>query len=277
MRARVLASQLVRHGASVVASALLVGLGASALAEPGVLSARAVPDSRFRVVVIDPGHGGPDFGGKSVAGVLEKDLVLKLAKRVGRALERQEVRVVYTRDSDRFVSLAERTEIANRADGDLFLSIHANTAPDPEAEGFETYFLSVEASDDEARRVALVENQVFDQPAAAADSADIVGGILSDMIRTQFLQDSSAIAASIQRGVAPLPGPSRGVKQAPFVVLMGVNMPAALLEVGFLTHEEEAHRLQSRQHQEAIARAVSAAVLKYGASRRSLPAAGEKP
>jgi N-acetylmuramoyl-L-alanine amidase len=254
-----------------------VGFGVAVLAEPGALSAGALPPSRpFRVVVIDPGHGGPAFGGRSASGLLEKHLVLELAKRVGRALERQGLQVVYTRDSDRFVSLAERTEIANRARGDLFLSIHANTAPDPDAHGFETYFLSVEASDDEARRVALVENQVFDQPAAADDSADIVGGILSDMIRTRFLRESSAIAASIQRGVASLPGPSRGVKQAPFVVLMGVNMPAALLEVGFLTHEDEVRRLQSRGHQEAIARAVSAAVREFSAPRRAVPAAAEE-
>ena len=258
--------------AAIVAVAGLVAI--FAIFATGV--SRAAPragqgKARFEVVVIDPGHGGADFGGRGVSGVREKDVVLAVSRLAGRELEKLGLRIVYTREEDRFVSLSERTEIANRARGDLFLSIHANTAPNPDALGSETYFLSLDASDDEARRVALVENGVFDQAAAAPDGADIVGGILGDLIRTRYLRDSSAIAASIQRNLASLPGPSRGVKQAPFVVLMGVNMPAALLEVGFLTNTQEAKRLQTADHRSAIARAIGAAVEAYGRERGAAP------
>lgn len=257
----------------IVFSLLLAGfiaVAGLAVLETGV--SRAAPpasreDPRLKVVVIDPGHGGADFGGRGVSGVKEKDVVLDVSRRLGRELEKLGLRIVFTREEDRFVSLSERTEIGNRARGDLFLSIHANTAPNADALGFETYFLSLDASDDEAHRVALAENGVFEQAAAAPDGADIVGGILGDLIRTQYLRDSSAIAASIQRKLASLPGPSRGVKQAPFVVLMGVNMPAALLEVGFLTNTQEEKRLQTAQHRSAIARAIGAAVEAYGRER----------
>jgi N-acetylmuramoyl-L-alanine amidase len=210
-----------------------------------------------RVVVIDPGHGGADFGARGVSGVLEKDVALRVAERLGAKLEGEGWRVVFTRKEDSFVSLAQRTETANRARGDLFVSIHANAADDPDASGVETYFLSLDASDDEARRVAMAENQVFDQTSAAPETADIVGGILGDMIRTENLRVSSEIAHAIQHELRSLPGESRGVKQAPFVVLMGVNMPAVLIEAGFVTNRGDDQRLGSRRHQQAIAQAIS--------------------
>ena len=216
-----------------------------------------------RVVVIDPGHGGADFGARGVSGDLEKDVVLRVAERVGARLEAEGWRVVFTRHDDSFVSLAERTEVANRARGDLFLSIHANAADEPDASGVETYFLSLEASDEDARRVAMVENQVFDQTSAAPESADIVGGILGDLIRTEHLRVSSEIASAIQHELGALPGESRGVKQAPFVVLMEVNMPAVLIEAGFLTNRGDDQRLGSRKHQQAIAQAISRALDGY--------------
>jgi N-acetylmuramoyl-L-alanine amidase len=215
------------------------------------------------VVVLDPGHGGPDFGARGPAGTYEKDVCLAVSRKIGRELERLGFHVVYTRERDEFVSLAGRTEIANRARGDLFVSIHANSASDSEVEGVETYFLSVDASDEEAMRVAITENRVFDQEAADADSPDLVAGILGDLIRTENLRESSEIAASIQHNLGHLPGESRGVKQAPFVVLAGVNMPAALVEIGFLTHAREEKRLRSGSHQKAVAGAIAEAVRAY--------------
>jgi N-acetylmuramoyl-L-alanine amidase len=250
------------------------GLGAVALA---LLLAAATPAAEPPLaVVVDPGHGGSDFGARGPAGALEKDLVLAIARRTGEALAERGVRVVYTREKDVFVTLAERTEIANRARADLFLSIHANSAPDPDARGSETYFLSEEASDEEALRTALAENEVFRQEGTAADSADVVGSILGDMIRSDHLQRSSRVAAGIQRGLARLPVPSRGVKQAPFAVLSGVNMPAVLVEVGFLSHADEERRLRARDRQTELARAIASAVhttLEAGASA----SAEEKP
>jgi N-acetylmuramoyl-L-alanine amidase len=227
-------------------------------------------------LVLDPGHGGADFGGEGASGLLEKDLVLALAKRVGEELKRQNVSVIFTRERDEFVSLAQRTEIANKSGAQLFLSIHANTAPNHEAHGLETYFLSLEASDEEARRVAQAENDVFHQAGAVPDGADVVGGILSDLIRTRHLAESSEAAAAIQRRAARVAGTGRGVKQAPFVVLMGVNMPSVLLEAGFLTHAAEEQRLRSADHQRALARAIAAAVREFADARASA-AAREMP
>ena len=212
------------------------------------------------LVVIDAGHGGPDYGAEGPTGVLEKDVVLAVAQRLGAALERAGFRVLHTRESDEFVSLPDRTELANRARAGLYLSIHANASEDPMVRGAETYFLSLNASDDEARQVALTENRVFDRPGAAADSGDLVGSILGDLIRTDHLRASSEVALAIQRQLDALPGESRGVKQAPFIVLMGVNMPAALLEIGFLTHREEERNLASVGYQAAIAGAIAAGV-----------------
>lgn len=219
------------------------------------------------LVVIDAGHGGPDYGAEGPTGVLEKDVVLAVAQRLGPALERAGFRVLHTRESDEFVSLPDRTELANRARAGLYLSIHANASEDRMVRGAEVYFLSLNASDDEARQVALTENRVFDRPGAAADSGDLVGSILGDLIRTDHLRASSEVALAIQRQLDALPGESRGVKQAPFVVLMGVNMPAALLEIGFLTHPQEERKLASVGYQTAIADAVAAGVREVRQSR----------
>ena len=222
------------------------------------------PQAGPGLVVIDPGHGGPDYGARGVTGLLEKDVVLAVARRIGRSLEEQGVRVLFTRTDDRFVPLPERTELANRERADLYLSIHANASDDRDARGPETYFLSLEASDNEARRVAMTENQVFDREGAVPDGGDLVGAILGDLIRTEHLRASSHYASAIQRELERLPGPGRGVKQAPFVVLTGVNMPAALLEIGFLTHPDEERQLRSARHQSAIASAVASAVAGAG-------------
>lgn len=255
-------TKALRHGVAplLVGLAVVAGLRAAD-------SAERAPDNLLDVVVVDAGHGGADYGARGASGVLEKHVVLQVARRIGAALEEEGVRVVYTRTSDRFVSLPERTAIANKAGADLYLSIHANASEDPAARGPETYFLSLEASDDEARRVAAAENQVFNRDEAVPDSGDVVGNILSDLIRTEHLRGSSEIATEVQRELERLPGPGRGVKQAPFVVLMGVNMPAALLEIGFLTHPDEEHALQSAKHQKAIARAVRAAVVQVRGRR----------
>lgn len=221
---------------------------------------------RRPVVVIDPGHGGADFGAQGEAGVLEKKVVLDVSRRIGQKLGKLGFAVVFTREGDEFVSLSERTEIANRAGGDLFLSIHANSAPSTHAQGPETYFLSVEASDAEAMRVAMLENEVFSQEGTSPDDSYIVGEILGDLIRTQHLQVSSDVAAAIQRGLATL-GVNRGVKQAPFVVLVGVNMPAALIELGFLTHPKEERKLGRGTYQSALADAVAGAVADYYEAR----------
>lgn len=228
-------------------------------------------------VVIDAGHGGADLGARGARGALEKQVTLAVATRVAKRLRAQGANVVLTRSSDVFVPLAERTEIANRARASLFVSIHANSAPAKDVAGAETYFLSLEASDDEAMRVAMTENDVFQQEGTADESQDVVGAILGDLIRTEHLRESSALAAAIQRQLARLPGESRGVKQAPFVVLTGVNMPAALVEIGFITNPGEAARMGQRDRQQEIADAIAAAITEAMVQNRQARLDAEPP
>jgi len=223
-----------------------------------------------RLVVVDPGHGGSQFGAVGPTGLREKDLVLNIALKLGAQLRLAGMRVVYTREKDVFLSLAERAEIANRARADLYVSLHANSSPDPAARGSETYFVSLEASDDDARRVAITENEVFRPEGAAADSGDIISRILGDLIRTDHMRGSADFAMAIQRELAQLPTPSRGVKQGPFFVLGGVNMAAVLLEVGFVSHGEDEQRFKTAQYQEMIARAITRGVMNVADERRKL-------
>ena len=226
-------------------------------------------------VVVDAGHGGADFGARGVDGTLEKDLTLAVARRLAAELRARKVPVVLTRERDEFIPLVTRTEIANKAHGRLYVSIHANSAPEPDVFGAETYFLSVDASDAEAMRVALTENDVYQQEGTASDSRDVVGSILGDLIRTEHLRESSDLAAALQRGLAKLQGESRGVKQAPFVVLTGVNMPAALVEIGFVTNAAEVKRLGQRDAQSALAKALAAALVEAMGQTREMPASGD--
>jgi N-acetylmuramoyl-L-alanine amidase len=244
-----------------VTVALLATLAAGA-AESARAQAQAetrAPDDS-PVVVVDAGHGGDDLGAVGPGGVLEKNISLSVAREVSAALRDVGVQVVLTRDSDRFVPLAERTSVANRARGSFCLSIHANSSPNPEARGVETYFLSVEASDADALQVAITENDVFKQPSSSA-SADMVGAILGDLAVADTMRLSRKFAVALHRELSKLPGPSRGVKQAEFVVLSGVNMPSALLELGFLTNAEEERMLASKAHHRAIALAVVRALV----------------
>ena len=246
---------------------LLVVTAAAAHAEPAADAAAPV--------VVDAGHGGADFGARGVDGTLEKDLTLAVARRLAAELRARKVPVVLTRERDEFIPLVTRTEIANKAHGRLYVSIHANSAPEPDVFGAETYFLSVDASDAEAMRVALTENDVYQQEGTASDSRDVVGSILGDLIRTEHLRESSDLAAALQRGLAKLQGESRGVKQAPFVVLTGVNMPAALVEIGFVTNAAEVKRLGQRDAQSALAKALAAALVEAMGQTREMPASGD--
>jgi N-acetylmuramoyl-L-alanine amidase len=226
----------------------------------GSRGAHASPD-RFDVVVIDAGHGGHDEGATGVAGLREKDLVLDVARRLSNALEGRGIRVVLTRDEDRFLSLEERTAVANDARGDLFLSIHANASRSKRPRGIETYFASLDATDEDARRVAERENTALGASAPSFRRDDPLAAILGDLIENQHLQESSEFAKLAQHELAGVDrSPSRGVKQAPFVVLMGVQMPAALVEIGFVTNPSEEKSLRKSGQRNAIAEALAAAV-----------------
>ena len=263
----------------MVGIVLALAVPATVLAGEAAVRGEAYRD-RFDTVVIDAGHGGDDEGARGPHGLREKDVVLDVARSLAARLKRAGLHVVMTRAKDQFVPLEERTSIANDARGDLFISIHANAAHDEGARGSETYFMSLEASDEHARGVALRENESFAaKPGRSGADADPLVAILGDLMENEHLTESSDFARSAQLRLATLDsGPSRGVKQAPFVVLAGVQMPAALVEIGFVTHAADEQELRSAKRRAAIAAVLAEAVFEHArrhdAQRGVVPAAG---
>ena len=223
-------------------------------------------NDRFDTVVIDAGHGGEDRGARGPGGLNEKDLVLSVARRLGALLQAAGLEVVLTRDTDRTLSLEQRTSIANDARADLFLSIHANSARVSSARGAEIYFVSLEATDEQAERVAQRENEAFGMLGAAAQGGrDPLFEILLDLIATEHLMESSEFARLAEGALArERVVTSRGVKQAPFVVLMGVQMPASLIEIGFISNADEEKQMRTPEQRERIAAVLAGAVLEFG-------------
>lgn len=233
------------------------------------------------VVVIDPGHGGSQRGAVGVTGVREKDLVLQVARRAGRMLGNVgDVEVVMTRREDDEIALEERVEMANLVRADLFVSIHANSFTSPSLGGVETFFHSIEASGEEARRVASCENAPKGKKSRAAP--DTLSLILEDMQSAEKLRDSSRLAHLVQEQLAgAVPFENRGVMQADFTVLRGTRMPSILVELGFLSNPREEKTLGDPLTQEKIANAIRKGVLLYWelAKRKQVPVsrkAGER-
>jgi N-acetylmuramoyl-L-alanine amidase len=243
---------------------------ALALALVSAAHAKAPPPPRERpfLVVLDPGHGGDQDGALSPGGLKEKDLSLQIAQRVGMLLRHQGVKVVLTRTGDLSVPLPNRPAIANAVRADLFLSIHLNSMPTAEARahtsGIETYFLSANPSDLHATAVAARENADRLDGEVSLDPADPVAAILSDLADAESLSGASRLAYGLhERLVSSLGAEDHGVKQAPFFVLAGARMPAVLLELGFISNEADAARLEARGYQERIAEAIGEAVKAY--------------
>ncbi|MDP1861862.1 MAG: N-acetylmuramoyl-L-alanine amidase [Gemmatimonadaceae bacterium] len=248
---------------------------------------RAERRARRPVVVIDAGHGGPDRGMSGPAGarrkMYEADVTLAVAKQLRDVLSDRGVDLVMTRSTDTLISLADRGRMANRAKGDVFLSIHVNAANprwrDPAgARGFETYFLS-EAKTDDERRVAALENEAVKyEVESEANGGDPLSFILNDMKQNEYLREASALAQTVQRSLGTVhPGTNRGVKQAGFRVLVGAFMPAVLVEVGFGTNAAESVYLSSAAGQRRIAAAIADATMAYLSryvERRSVGAGG---
>ncbi|HEX6159575.1 MAG TPA: N-acetylmuramoyl-L-alanine amidase, partial [Thermoanaerobaculia bacterium] len=212
-------------------SRLVLDLRKAAAPVPGQLTpqpgAKPVDAPGIRTIVIDPGHGGKEVGAVGPGGLMEKDVTLALCRKLADALAAKTgARVVLTREDDSVVSLDQRTAIANQYKADLFLSVHTNAAVVKGAKGSETYFLSLEASDELARKAAETENA-----AAASDPGSDLKLILWDLAQQAYLEESSRLATVIQEEMNAVSGvQNRGVKQAPFKVLVGATMPAALVE-----------------------------------------------
>jgi N-acetylmuramoyl-L-alanine amidase len=240
----------------------------------GSLPAVPVKKANRHLVVVDAGHGGVDNGMRGPIGggpkIYEKNITLGVSKRLGRELQDRGVDVVFTRTTDTLIALDDRGRIANRTQGDLFISIHVNAAnpnwKDPGgSRGFETYFLS-EARTEDARRVEHMENDAarFESVPSNIDKDDPLSFILSDMQQNEHLRESSKLAEHIQSKLARMhPGPSRGVKQAGFRVLVTAYMPAVLVEIGFGTNPREAQFLADPAKQDALAAAIADAAMEY--------------
>ena len=230
----------------------------------GLGGAAARPPDRFDTVVIDAGHGGDNEGAKGARGLREKELVLDVGRKLAARLRAHGLQVVMTRSDDRFVPLETRTSIANDARADLFLSIHANATNDRQIRGVETFFLSLDASDSSARAVARRENAAFRSPGAPANQlGDPLVAIIGDLISTEHLEESNEFARLAQAELSGESSLGRGVKQAHFVVLEGVRMPASLVEIGFLTNAEDERELRSPQGRERIVTALVRATLEF--------------
>jgi len=214
-------------------------------------------------IVVDAGHGGHDTGTIGPNGLEEKDLVLDVALKLGKLLEdKLGAEVVYTRDDDTFIPLETRTAIANKEQADLFISIHANSSSDSTARGVETYYLNFTTRTD-ALEVAARENAVSDQ------SIHELQDLVKKIALKEKIGESREFAADVQRSLysglsAKSPGlRNRGVKKAPFVVLIGANMPSILAEIAFVSNPDDARKLKTDDYRQRIAESLYKGVAKY--------------
>jgi len=214
-------------------------------------------------IVIDPGHGGHDTGTIGPNGLEEKDLVLDVGRRLGKLLEtRLGAEVVYTRKDDTFIPLETRTAVANQARADLFVSIHANSSHDADARGVETYYLNFTSSP-EALEVAARENAVSEK--SIYELQDLVKKIALKEKIEESREFAGDVQASLHSGLA-VKSPAirdRGVKKAPFIVLIGANMPSILAEISFVSNPTDEHRLATSEYRERIAESLYRGIAKY--------------
>jgi N-acetylmuramoyl-L-alanine amidase len=214
-------------------------------------------------IVIDPGHGGHDTGTIGPDGLLEKDLVVDVGRRLGKLLEtRLGAEVVYTRKDDTFIPLETRTAIANQEQADLFVSIHANSSRDPNARGVETYYLNFTSSAD-GLEVAARENAVSEK------SIHELGDLVKKIALKEKIEESHEFASNVQEalhsGLATKNSGirNRGVKKAPFIVLIGANMPSILAEISFVSNPSDERKLQMPEYRQRIAESLYRGIAKY--------------
>jgi len=229
---------------------------------PGALAKQLA--LRVKRIVIDPGHGGRDYGAPGyLKGVHEKDVVLKIARRLAKKIrEKLHCEVIMTRTSDHYLTLEERTAFANTKNADLFISIHTNAARNRRAYGIETFFLNL-ATDDDAILVAAREN------ATSTKNISDLQTILSDLMQNAKINESSRLAVHVQKNMCNHLSrcysriKSKGVKQAPFYVLLGAQMPAILIETAFISNPSDCKRLVSPQYQDRMCDAIVDGIREY--------------
>jgi N-acetylmuramoyl-L-alanine amidase len=258
---------------------------ASTTAKPDLIQPEAVPQPtrdgqstltrtlglKVGRIVIDPGHGGHDTGTIGPTGLMEKDLCLDVALRLGKILEQRlpGADVIYTRSDDSFVPLEERTSIANEAKADLFISIHANSSRDHAARGIETYYLNLKGTP-EAMEVAAREN------ATAQEGVHDLQDLVKRIARTEKIDESREFAEDIQDSLSKhvqkssKPVRNRGVRKAPFVVLIGADMPSILTEISFLSNPADEKLLKQPEQRQKVAEGLYQGVASYLQSMNSV-------
>ena len=236
----------------------------------------------IRTIVIDPGHGGAETGAIGPGGVQEKALTLELARELAARVGRLGVQTLLTRNEDASLPLDTRAAIANQNRADLFVSIHLNSSLGANAHGTETYFLSPQATDSRAARSAAAENTAPPGAGTAVAPGAAPGGeqkdvdlILWELAQSRHMAESQRLANLIQGELnQELQLKDRGVKQAPFRVLVGAGMPAVLVELGFISNPEEEKKLQDPAYRGQLVEALTRAIAKYKATVEGQPAPG---
>jgi len=219
----------------------------------------------LRAIVVDAGHGGDDTGAKGAQGALEKNVTLSVARKLKGALEaRLGVRVLLTRDGDQAVASDQRAALANNNKADLFISLHANASLRPAVAGAEVFYLNLEGYGDQAQRASQ----------GSADALPVLGGgnreieiTPWEMAQARHIDQSAVFAQAIEEALRErVPMSPRALQKAPFRVLVGANMPAVLVELGFLTNAQQEQQLTGDQHQNVLVQALVEGIVRYRAA-----------
>jgi len=238
------------------------------LAVAGVASGQAHAQqkrelSSVRKIVIDPGHGGENYGALSFGGIYEKDIALEVALKAKQIIEeRTDVTVVLTRDTDRDVPNEARIAFANEEQADLFVSLHCNSSFSRTPQGIETYVLSEKAQDEESRRLSVAVVQPTGAYASANDAA--AAAVVKEMMLFSAHRDAKTFASFLQpQLVRKTNASSRGIRELPIIVLRGAEMPAVVVELGFLSHPVESENLTSSAYQAKLAGGIMDAMIQF--------------
>jgi len=235
----------------------------------------------FRRVVIDAGHGGEDLGAPGVSGSIEKNITLEIARVTSLALEERGFEVIQPRTTDETMVLSRRTSLANASGAGIFVSIHANSAPSPAAHGIETYFMD-QASDEAALRLAERENRAGLATGSPEPARDDLDSLIADLrvgATAQLSRDlADTVHGELVKGLSSFYGKGRirdrGVRSAPFWVLVDSEIPAILVEVGYLTHEEEEERVRTRGFHLQVADSIARSLDRFAARAERTTAGG---
>lgn len=232
-------------------------------------AAKVPPTLEPPIIVLDPGHGGDVLGARHKSGVLEKSVALSVALHARRMLEVAGIDTTLTRENDQNPSLRDRVTLANDRRATLFISIHANSSPQPHMRGCEVFILAPEGTSSQASEVEARE-EAAELQVTSDDDETAIDGMLADLTQAAAQEDSARLALHIENHLCLLDelAPARGLRQARFAVLRAAQMPAALIELGYLTHGEQGRALGRPSVQEAAGAAIAEAVQQYLQERR---------